>query len=107
MLCFGMDLMRFIIFAFLLFINFSFYSFCFFDFYKAHALYQKGDYQGAQHIYENNLIKKPDDLNLNFNLGDVLYRQQKYDQALPYFSRVIDHQKVTKEFKEQTYFNRG
>jgi Ca-activated chloride channel homolog len=43
----------------------------------------------------------------NYNLGNVLYRQKKYDQAQQAFLRAAHHEKSPLPLQEQAFFNTG
>jgi Ca-activated chloride channel family protein len=73
---------------------------------KAYTAYTQGDYAAAQDSYVQILERNPYDALANYNLGDVLYRQNQYQQAIDSFDRAIDHA-GSDQIKEQAYYNKG
>jgi tetratricopeptide (TPR) repeat protein len=74
---------------------------------KAHDAYQLGDFKKAESLYSDLLLDDKNDANLNYNVGTVLQKQKKFDDALPYLNRAIENSKNNKNLKEQALFNRA
>lgn len=83
----------------------SLYSIGFINEYKANKAYQKGEYNIAQKLWENNILNNPEDANTIFNLGDNFYKKKNFAEAKNYFERVVNSKMVEPEKKEQAYFN--
>ncbi len=54
----------------------------------ANRLYADGKYEDAAAAYNAALVDKPDSAELHFNLGDTVYKQGKYDEAVTSFQKV-------------------
>lgn len=60
----------------------------------------------AETSYRKALEKRPDDLKWNFNLGDALYKQMKFDQATSKFEEIAENSEDKIE-KARAYHNLG
>lgn len=60
----------------------------------------------AETAYRRALEKRPDDLKWNFNLGDALYKQMKFDQAISKFEEIAEKSEDKIE-KSRAYHNLG
>ena len=60
----------------------------------------------AETAYRKALDKRPDDLKWNFNLGDALYKQMKFDQSESTFEDIAEKSTDSSE-KSQAYYNLG
>nr|MBD3622471.1 tetratricopeptide repeat protein [Sunxiuqinia sp.] len=60
----------------------------------------------AETAYRRALEKRPDDLKWNFNLGDALYKQMKFDQAISKFEEIAEKTDDKIE-KSRAYHNLG
>ena len=58
----------------------------------------------AEVAYRRALDKRPDDQKWNFNLGDALYKQQKFDQAQSTYEEVAEKSEDKVE-KARAYHN--
>ncbi len=47
---------------------------------EAEALYQKGDYENAAQQFETETLENPEDLAIQYNLGNSRYKNGKFDQ---------------------------
>jgi tetratricopeptide (TPR) repeat protein len=56
---------------------------------KGNNAYDKKDYKGAADYYEKALNSKPDKIKAKFNLGDALYRQGQYDEAIDAYKEAL------------------
>ncbi len=75
------------------------------DAYKA---YQKKDYKTAEEILKNLQVKDPFNPQINYNLGNVLYRQDHFESAAGNFERAFENTSIKKQmFKEEAGFNWG
>ncbi|MBP6869659.1 hypothetical protein KBC04_02150 [Candidatus Babeliales bacterium] len=70
------------------------------------AYYEK-DYDEALAHFHDLMHKNPYDAELNYNVGDVLYRQNKYHDAQAAFFRAADQAKSLSKLQEQALFNAG
>jgi tetratricopeptide (TPR) repeat protein len=69
--------------------------------------YEKGDYKDAEISYRKSFETKNDYYKGYFNLGDALYKQEKYDEAANFFNKIIQSDNVDKKVKSQAYHNLG
>lgn len=60
----------------------------------------------AETAYRRALEKRPDDLKWNFNLGDALYKQMKFDEAISKFEEIAEKSEDKIE-KSRAYHNLG
>jgi Ca-activated chloride channel homolog len=60
----------------------------------------------AEVEYRKALEKKPHDLKWNFNLGDALYKQMKFDESISSFDQIAQ-QSDNKVEKARAYHNKG
>ena len=75
---------------------------------EAYSAYEKGDYKKSEDILKVLQAKNPFDPQINYNLGNVFYKQQKFEDAVNNFERACEN--ATKEqflLKEKAYFNCG
>lgn len=73
---------------------------------EGNGLYDKQDFEKAEVEYRKALDKKADSFEAAFNLGDALYKQKKYDEALRQFSALAE-QETDKERLGELYHNIG
>ena len=64
------------------------------DAYKA---YQKKDYKTAEEILKKLQVKDPFDSQINYNLGNVLYRQNNFESAAGNFERAFENISIKKQ----------
>jgi tetratricopeptide (TPR) repeat protein len=69
--------------------------------------YEKGEYKDAEISYRKSFETKNDYYKGYFNLGDALYKQEKYDEAANYFSKIVQSDNVDKKVKAEAYHNLG
>lgn len=69
--------------------------------------YEKGEYKDAEINYRKSFETKNDYYKGYFNLGDALYKQEKYDEAATFFNKIIQSDNVDKKVKAQAYHNLG
>jgi Ca-activated chloride channel homolog len=74
---------------------------------KAYDAYVSGDFKQAESNYVKLLADNPYDAQNNYNLGNVLHKQKKFDDAEHYFHRAIEHAQPKSALQEQALFNRG
>lgn len=75
--------------------------------YRAHEAYEKKDFTAAQSGYEELIEQDPYNAEHNYNMGTVLYKQNKFEDAKSYFDRSVHATDVDHELKEQACFNQG
>lgn len=99
---------------FLLFLNFSYVftgpidSFNIFNFWKkqnAVKAYQVQDYDDALEIFHNLMDQDPYNPEYNYNVGDILYKQKKYQDAQSAFLRAAEKAIPSSKLQEQALFN--
>lgn len=75
--------------------------------YEATQAYKQQDYDLALIKFHDLMNNDPYNSEYNYNVGDILYKQQKYSDAKKAFLRAIDHARKTSKLAEQAYFNMG
>lgn len=73
---------------------------------KGNKEFEKGNFDDSEVFYRKAIDKKDDSYNASFNIGDALYKQEKYDDAINQFSD-LTNQELTKEDKAKIYHNLG
>ncbi len=63
-------------------------------------------YSQAETAYRKALDKRPDDLKWNFNLGDALYKQMKFEESAAKFGEILD-KSTDKMEKSRALHNMG
>jgi Ca-activated chloride channel family protein len=61
------------------------------DRYRADRLYESGDHYHAMQLYKQLLDNNANDPEINYNVGNALYRLQMYDQAKQYYQRALEY----------------
>jgi len=69
---------------------------------KAFNLYTEGKYKEALDLYSEEAIENPDSPEISYNMGNMLYRNERYDDALPSYSRAQTDQKLEETAKFNT-----
>lgn len=64
-----------------------------------------GAYDQAEQYYRGELTKKPEDSTLHFNLGDVLYKQNNFEEAAAFFTHALQSDDLGLQAK--SYYNLG
>jgi hypothetical protein len=64
--------------------------------------YERGEWAAAEEQYRRALAKSPDDTTARFNLGNALYRQERWDEALTEMKGVDAFYNMGNAFFEQT-----
>ncbi len=73
---------------------------------EGNSLYKNQQYEASVERYNQSLEKKPDNFEAGFNLGDAMYRQQKFADAASQFE-VLSKKAATKEQRAKAYHNLG
>ena len=68
--------------------------------------YSANEFEKAAEQYQKSIEANPERLEGLFNLGDALYRQEKYEEAARYFNMVAQRAE-DKEIKAKAYHNLG
>ena len=76
------------------------------DIKSGNEFYNKNEYEKAETAYREALLKNKNSLEANFNLGNSLYRQGKFDLAQDQF-RIIAETSKDKETAAAAYHNLG
>lgn len=74
---------------------------------KGNELYQQQKYKEAEASYRKSFGKKSEQLEGNFNLGDALYKQKKFPEAVEKFTKIAEGAKGNKTVAAQAYHNLG
>jgi len=69
--------------------------------------YRSDDFHDALVLLHNQLDANPFDASTNYNIGVVLYKKNKYQDAQNYFLRAVQSSNSLKTLQEQAYFNLG
>ena len=76
--------------------------------YNARNAYKQNDFSHAQKLLEKEQVERPNDPELNYNLGATYYKQGKYDLAKENFRRAATHSfSNDKVLLEKSRFNLG
>lgn len=73
---------------------------------KGNDLYQQQNYKDAENNYRQSVGKKAQTVEGNFNLGDALYKQKKFDEAGKQFTKISASSK-NKDVLAKAYHNLG
>ena len=73
---------------------------------EGNGLYDEQEFEKAEVEYRKALDKKAESYEAAFNLGDALYKQKKYDEALRQFAALAEQEK-DKERLGELYHNIG
>lgn len=73
---------------------------------EGNSLYNKQKYRDSEVAYQKALKADPNSFKAVFNLGDALYKQEKYEEAARQFS-VISEKPGNKENSARVYHNLG
>jgi len=73
---------------------------------KGNELYLQKKYKEAEASYRQSVEKSKESVQGNFNLGDALFKQKKYDNAAKKFTDIASSSK-DKQVKAQAYHNLG
>lgn len=76
------------------------------DIHKGNQLYQQQKYAEAEASYRKSVEKTKESVAGNFNLGDALYKQKKFDNAAQKFTDIAGSSD-SKAVKAQAYHNLG
>ena len=69
--------------------------------------YDKEEYSSAELDYRRALEKNPAFYEAGFNLGDAVYRQQRFDEAAKFFTQAAADSTSSVENTALSYFNKG
>ncbi len=70
-------------------------------------LYNQKDFAKAELQYKQALSKDANSIKGNYNLGNTLYQQQKYDESRAHYDKIIKHGNSTKSDKHKAFHNIG
>ncbi|HSH51885.1 MAG TPA: tetratricopeptide repeat protein [Bacteroidales bacterium] len=73
---------------------------------KGNKEFEKENFDDSEIFYRKALDKKDDSYSATFNIGDALYKQEKYEDAINKFSD-LTNKELTKEDKAKIYHNLG
>lgn len=79
---------------------------------KAHVIkgnqeYNHADYLKAESQYKIALSKDAKSVKANYNLGNALYQQKKFDEARAHYDHVIQNENATQLDKAKAFHNTG
>lgn len=70
-------------------------------------LYAQKDYAKAELQYKQALSKDANSIKANYNLGNSLYHQKKYDESRAHYDKIIKNIKSSKADKHKAFHNIG
>jgi Ca-activated chloride channel family protein len=73
---------------------------------KGNEAYNKNQFDIAASAYQKVLQKAPENNIASYNLGNVLYKTDKPDEAIKYYDKAIASSKE-RAFKEKAFYNKG
>lgn len=76
------------------------------DLITANKIYEKGDYETATQNYLDILNANVNSLKGNYNLGNALYKREKFEEAIPYYQKAAEEIK-DKKLRSDAYHNLG
>lgn len=68
--------------------------------------YYNEEYQESEEAYRKALQKDTNSVNANYNLGNVLYQQERFNEAANYYAEAVENAQ-TNEQKANAYHNLG
>jgi Ca-activated chloride channel homolog len=74
---------------------------------KGNSQYNSGSYKDAEVTYRKALTKDSTNVKGNFNLGDAIYKQANYDDAIKTFNSLLENNNLDKSTKAKIYHNLG
>ena len=74
--------------------------------YRGNQSFEKGDFDDASYHYLKTLQGKSEDFRAQYNLGNTLYKKNKYSDAVSTYQKALKNAK-TKEQKTATLYNLG
>ncbi|MDH4210768.1 MAG: tetratricopeptide repeat protein [candidate division WOR-3 bacterium] len=75
------------------------------DMRRGNYLERKGEYDAALESYQKALVQEPDNPKIHYNIGRVLYRMEKYDEAVSEFQLgFLDKERM---FQSNVFYNIG
>ena len=78
-----------------------------FSSWKGDQVYKKGELEKARALYEEAVMKHPDDMGALYKVGKTAYTMKDYSAAVQAFEKVAHSEKSTKSLKEYASFNLG
>lgn len=74
---------------------------------KGNKDYEQQDFQRAEIQYRTALADDDNSVKANYNLGNSLYQQKKYNQSRAQFDKIIQNKSVNDNDKAKAYYNIG
>jgi Ca-activated chloride channel homolog len=74
---------------------------------KGNKLFEKENFQESEIQYRKAIDKDKNSYNASFNIGDALYKQEKYEDATKQFSDLSSNKDISKDDKAKLYHNIG
>ena len=72
---------------------------------RGNYLERKGEYEAALQSYQKALVQEPDNPKIHYNIGRVLYRMGKYDEAVSEFQ--LGFLEKDRPFQSDVFYNIG
>lgn len=94
-----------IIFLTLILVVSQIHAVSFWDEYAANKYYKEQDYSLAAKKTEKLLLQDSNGFEVIMNMGKILYKQEKFEEAVNYFSKLKKIKTLSKNKKEDVFFN--
>ncbi|NOX37134.1 MAG: tetratricopeptide repeat protein [Calditrichaeota bacterium] len=72
---------------------------------KGKEAFEAGQWDEALNYFQDALLDAPQDPRLHFNVGDALYKKQRYEEALQAFEKALNTRDP--RLQQQVYYNMG
>ena len=74
---------------------------------KGNKEYNDNKYEEAEISYRKALMEDSTFYKAQYNMGDALYKEKRYNDAVKYFNKVVENPDIDKETKAKAYYNMG
>ncbi len=74
---------------------------------QARIKYQNDDFQGALRVYNDLLEKAPNDIMLNYRIGETHIKLENFEKAIPHLKQCLNTEEAEKLEKLQFYLGRA
>lgn len=78
-----------------------------FENYYACKAYNAGDIQGAQALYKKKVLENESDITALFNLATISAELKEYDEALSYYTALLEEKNISQKIKTEALCNRA
>lgn len=74
---------------------------------KGNKEYNDNKYEEAEISYRKALMEDSTFYKAQYNMGDALYKEKRYNDAVKYFNKAVENPDIDKETKAKAYYNMG